>query len=104
MKFLFYFLRYRELFTRRGREDVTDRKARYHAIAILKQMIQSWLVDTYPNISVEEAMDKANQMDISLIEQKKEESIKNILELNNIIRMSMIEMQFIKKVSAAYCE
>jgi hypothetical protein len=56
------------------------------------------VIDTYPNMSHDEVMDMVNQMDISLIEQKKEESIKNILELNNIIRMSMIEMQFIKKV------
>jgi hypothetical protein len=63
-------------------------------------MISSWLVDTYPNITAAEVSEKVNQMDISLIEQKKEESIKNILELNNIIRMSMIEMQFIKKVSS----
>ena len=37
-------------------------------------------------------------MDISLLEEKMEESIKHIYELNSVIRMSLIEMQFIKKV------
>ena len=36
-------------------------------------------------------------MDISLIEEKMEESIKHIYELNSVVRMSLIEMQFIKK-------
>ena len=65
-------------------------------------MIQSWLVDTYPSLGGDEINEMVNQMDISLIELKKEDSIKNILELNNIIRMSMIEMQFIKKVSLLF--
>jgi hypothetical protein len=38
-------------------------------------------------------------MDISLLEARKEASIKNIYELNSVVRMSLIEMQFIKKVS-----
>ena len=37
------------------------------------------------------------EMDISLIESKMEESIKHIYELNSVVRMSLIEMQFIKK-------
>lgn len=32
-------------------------------------------------------------MDISLIEEKMEESIKHIYELNSVVRMSLIEMQ-----------
>ena len=36
-------------------------------------------------------------MDISLIEEKMEESIKHIYEINSVVRMSLIEMQFIKK-------
>jgi len=40
-------------------------------------------------------IDKA--MDISLIEEKMEESIKHIYEINSVVRMSLIEMQFIKK-------
>ena len=38
-------------------------------------------------------------MDIGLLEEKMEESIKHIYELNSVIRMSLIEMQFIKKVT-----
>merc|ERR1740139_83973 len=34
---------------------------------------------------------------MSLIEATKESTIKNILEINNVVRMSLIEMQFIKK-------
>lgn len=37
-------------------------------------------------------------MDISLIEEKMEESIKHIYELNSVVRMSLIEMQFMRKV------
>jgi hypothetical protein len=36
-------------------------------------------------------------MDISLLEERKEASMKNFYELNSVIRMSLIEMQFIKK-------
>ena len=38
---------------------------------------------------------------MNLIEQTKEQAIKNILEINGIVRMSLIEMQFIKKVSVS---
>ena len=41
-------------------------------------------------------------MDISLLEERKEASMKNFYELNSVIRMSLIEMQFIKKVSLRY--
>lgn len=37
-------------------------------------------------------------MDISLIEEKMEESIKHIYELNSVVRMSLIEMQVREKV------
>lgn len=47
---------------------------------------------------LEEKIRLSEAMDISLIEQSKEESIKHILELNSVVRMSLIEMQFIKKV------
>mmetsp|Transcript_17365 Transcript_17365/g.41675 ORF Transcript_17365/g.41675 Transcript_17365/m.41675 type:complete len:540 (+) Transcript_17365:2090-3709(+) len=88
---------YQELFTKTGRMDVTDRKARIDAIESLKRMIRSWLEESFPNMSMEERMDRAETMDISLIEEKMEESIKHIYELNSVVRMSLIEMQFIKK-------
>ncbi|KAL9187202.1 hypothetical protein ACHAXT_010922 [Thalassiosira profunda] len=88
---------YQELFTKTGRIDVTDRKARIDAIESLKRMIRSWLEESFPGMSVEEQMERAETMDISLIEEKMEESIKHIYELNSVVRMSLIEMQFIKK-------
>jgi hypothetical protein len=89
---------YNELFTKSGRIDVTDRKARIDAIESLKRMIRSWLEESFPKMPVDEMMERANKMDISLIEEKMEESIKHLYELNSIVRMSLIEMQFIKKV------
>jgi hypothetical protein len=62
-------------------------------------MIQSWLDDNYPNMpAAERATMRAQAMDISLIEAKKSESLNSIYEINNVIRMSFIEAQFIKKV------
>jgi hypothetical protein len=61
-------------------------------------MIQSWLDDNYPNMPAAERAMRAQAMDISLIEAKKSESLNSIYEINNVIRMSFIEAQFIKKV------
>ena len=91
------FKSYREVFTRKGREEITDRKAREEVISSLKKMIKSWLKDTYPNMPEKERMEKANAMDMTLIEATKESSIQNILEFSTIYRLSLIEMQFIKK-------
>jgi len=88
---------YRELFTRKGREDVTDRKARENVISILQKMIKSWLDEDYPEMPESERIEKATNMDMALIESTKEYSVKNILEINSIYRLSLIEMQFIKK-------
>lgn len=88
---------YRELFTKRGREDVTDRKARMDATSILQKMIKSWLDENHPGMSDPERTEMATTMNMRLIEQTKEQAIKNILEINSIVRMSLIEMQFIKK-------
>ena len=41
----------RELFTKKGREDVTDRKARRDVIEALKKMIKSWLDENHPEMS-----------------------------------------------------
>jgi len=61
-------------------------------------MIKNWLDDVHPNIPEDERMSRAEAMDMSLLEATKENSIQNILEINNIYRLSLIEMQFIKKV------
>jgi hypothetical protein len=45
---------YKELFTKSGRMNVTDRKARIDAIESLKRMIRSWLEESFPNMSRKE--------------------------------------------------
>ena len=77
--------------------DVTDHKAREDVICILQKMIKSWLDEVFPDMPESVRAEKALKMDMSLIESQKEYSIKNILEINNIYRLSLIEMQFIKK-------
>ena len=90
-----------ELFTRRDRDTIIDHKARLDAIESLKKMIESWLEETYGDVfTKEEIQSRAQIMDMSLIEQKKEEHMKTIFEINSVVRMSLIEMQFIKKVRA----
>jgi len=88
---------HRELFTRKEREIAADKKARMEAISSLKKMIKSWLDETFPDMPNEEKVNRANSMDMSLIEQTKEDNMKHIYNLNNVVRMSLIEMQFIKK-------
>lgn len=61
-------------------------------------MIKAWLDDTYPMMPESERTERAIRMDMSLIESTKEYSVKNILDFNKIYRLSLIEMQFIKKV------
>lgn len=61
-------------------------------------MIKAWLDDTYPAMNESERTERAMRMDMSLIESTKEYSVKNILDFNKIYRLSLIEMQFIKKV------
>ena len=79
----------------KGKPDVTDKKARLEAITTLKNMIGSWLDETFPKMSEDEKINIADAMDISLVEQAKEECIKrSVFEINNIVRLSMIEMQF----------
>lgn len=51
---------YKELFTKTGRMDVTDRKARIDAIESLKRMIRSWLEESFPKMPMEEISDRAN--------------------------------------------
>lgn len=65
----------------------------------LKKMIKSWLDDTYPEMPGEKRTQMAENMDCSLIEVRKEESMKTFYEINNVVRMSFIEMQYMKKVS-----
>lgn len=80
----------------RGRESFSDQKARYIAIESLKKMIRSWLDETYPDMAIVDRKSMAEAMDISLLESKKEESMKTFYEINNVVRMSFIEMQYMK--------
>ena len=68
-------------------------------IVSLKKMIKSWLDDEHPYMNESDRVEMAKSMDMSLLEATKEYSIQNILEINRIYRLSLIEMQFIKKVS-----
>jgi hypothetical protein len=68
------------------------------AIESLKKMIKSWLDDTFPEMPEAERRARAESMDVTLIEKRKVESMKTFYELNNVVRMSFIEMQYMKKV------
>lgn len=88
---------FEELFSRKKRESISDHAARVEVIDSLKKMIRSWLDETFPEMPGVERIARAERMDMSLIEQRKEESMKTIYEINSVVRMSFIEMQFIKK-------
>jgi hypothetical protein len=92
-----FYLSFNEVW--RGRESFSDKKARMEAIESLKKMIKSWLDDTFPEMPEEKRFAMAESMDVSMVEKKKEESMKTFYEINNVIRMSFIEMQYMKKVS-----
>jgi hypothetical protein len=81
----------------KGRENFSDSKARAEAVETLKKMIESWLEDYHPHMSPEERRAMAEAMDVTMVEKTKEESMKTFYEINNVIRMSFIEMQYMKK-------
>jgi len=89
---------YRQLFVSRVQNDIADKVARKQAIESLKIMLKDWLAQSYPKMEPKEVNQIAESMDMTLIEKKKEESVKTALwEINDIVHMSLIEMQFIKK-------
>ena len=85
----------------KGRDNFSDLRARQHATDALKEMIRSWLRETYPNMKEAQRLALSEALDMSLIEQKKAESMKTFFEINNVIRMSFIEMQYMKRVRTA---
>jgi hypothetical protein len=95
---------FNELFNREARDTISDHKARIDAIESLKKMIDSFLAESFPLMGEEERKSRANSMDMSLIEQTKEENMKTIFEINSVVRMSLIEMQFIKKVRRSFAD
>jgi hypothetical protein len=87
----------------KGRESFTDKKSRAEAIAVLKKMIESWLEDFYPKMPINERRKIAEAMDMTLIENRKEESVKSVFSTTEAIRMGFIEMQYMKKVRPQCC-
>ena len=91
---------FNELFTSNKRPAITDQAARTEIEQSLKNMLKSWLDDQYPHTDEEWRKEKANNMDMSLIEKKKEDNVYNALKstiTGDIIRVALIEAQFIKK-------
>ena len=82
----------------KGRGNFSDPKARADATDALKQMIKDWLDETYPAMQEAQRKAMAEAMDMSLIEKHKTESMKSVFELNKVIQMSFIEMQYMKRV------
>ncbi|KAL7564526.1 hypothetical protein ACA910_017681 [Epithemia clementina (nom. ined.)] len=82
----------------KGRASFSDKKARMEAIEVLKQMIKSWLDDSYPNMPEKERQRLADAMDVSLVEKMKAEYMDSLgLNTLEVVRMSFIEMQWLKK-------
>jgi hypothetical protein len=48
-------------------------------------MIRSWLDDTFPEMPEVERASMADAMDVSMVERKKEESMKTFYEINNVM-------------------
>ena len=87
-----------ELFTGNGRTDITDLLALQNTKKSLKAMIKHWLDAAHPTIPADQRQKIADSMDISLIEKRKEDSLTYpLFEIQDIVHMSLIEMQFIKK-------
>ena len=76
-----------------------DHKARLEAIASLKNMLKSWLDENYYYLDENDRKRRAESMDMSLVEARKAEDMQTLFEFNNLVWTSMIEMQFMKKVS-----
>ena len=92
---------YHEFFTSSVRDKITDRAALEETRNALKRMLHTWHDDTYPDMPQEERVKRSDAMDVSLIEAEFEEgvttkTIQNIIT-GDIVRMSLIEMQFLKK-------
>lgn len=81
----------------KGPESISDHAARDTATETLKKMIRSWLDETYPEMQEAEKVRLSDAMDITLVEESKESSMKSVYNMNSVIRMSFIEAQFIKK-------
>ena len=54
-------------------------------------------LNSYPDMGEAEKVRLSDAMDITLVEESKEDSMKSVYNMNSVIRMSFIEAQFIKK-------
>jgi hypothetical protein len=82
----------------KGRGNFSDKNAKIEITRALKQMIKNWLDENYPKMAEAERIALSEAMDMSLIEKKKAESMRTFFEINNVVRMSFIEMQYMKRV------
>jgi hypothetical protein len=48
-------------------------------------MIRSWLDDTFPEMPEPDRTSMAEAMDMSMVERKKEESMRTFYEINNVM-------------------
>lgn len=76
----------------KGRESFSDKKSRREAIESLKNMIRAWLDDNFPDMPMEERLQRSEAMDMSLIEKMKEESMKTVFKTTNLLQISFIEV------------
>jgi len=81
----------------KGRASISDKKARMESMEVLKSMIKSWLDENYPKMPELRRQAMADAMDVSLVERRKEDSMKSVYETFDVVRMSFIEMQWLKK-------
>ena len=92
---------YTEFFTSKVRDKITDRAALQETRDALKRMLHAWHLESFPAMKDEERISRSENMDVSLIEEQFEKgvtsnTIKNIVT-GDIVRMALIELQFIKK-------
>ncbi|GMI06811.1 hypothetical protein TrLO_g6169 [Triparma laevis f. longispina] len=92
---------YNEFFTSKIRDKITDRAALLETRSALTRMLKGWFKDQYPDMSSIKINKMAENMDVGLIEKEFEKGVttntmRNVLT-GDIVRMCLIEMQFLKK-------
>jgi hypothetical protein len=90
-----------EFFTSKVRSKITDVEALEDTRDSLKRMLYSWFSETYPDMKEEERLRRSNSMDVSLIEEMFEGNVSTkavqSLLTGDIVRIALIQMQFLKK-------
>ncbi|GMH91743.1 hypothetical protein TrST_g1837 [Triparma strigata] len=92
---------YNEFFTSKIRDKITDRAALLETRSALTRMLKGWFKDQFPEMSTQKINKMAENMDVGLIEKEFEKGVttntmRNVLT-GDIVRMCLIEMQFLKK-------